>query len=77
MSSSHPIRLYRTSQTPKVSQAELGRRVGVTRFTVMRWEEGSPIDEDKLPRVARETGIPAKELRPDLVQRLEQLVGSQ
>lgn len=76
MSNIHPIKAYRESQTPKISQEALGRRIGVTRFTVMRWEEGSPIDESRLPDVTRETGIPAKKLRPDLVQRLEQLVRS-
>lgn len=71
----HPIRAYRERQTPPLSQGQFGDRVGVTRFTVIRWENGSPIDEKKLPAVSREIGIPAKELRPDLVERHEEIFG--
>jgi DNA-binding XRE family transcriptional regulator len=70
MSCNHPIKAFRESQTPKLSQDELARRIGVTRFTVMRWEDGSPVDVHRLPNVVRETGIPAKELRPDLAELL-------
>jgi DNA-binding XRE family transcriptional regulator len=70
MSCNHPIKAFRESQTPKLSQDELARRIGVTRFTVMRWEDGSPVDIHRLPNVVRETGIPAKELRPDLAELL-------
>jgi transcriptional regulator with XRE-family HTH domain len=72
----HPLRTYRTSKTPKQSQADLANILGVSRLTVLRWENGDrKIDESLLSTVAERTGIPAKELRPDLVLRLEQLVG--
>jgi DNA-binding XRE family transcriptional regulator len=72
----HPIKTFRESQTPTLSQGQFGDRVGVTRFTVIRWENGSPIDEDKLTTVSEATGIPAKELRPDLADKYERIFGS-
>lgn len=71
----NPIKSYRERQKPPMSQGEFGSRVGVTRFTVMRWEKGAPIDEKKLPAVSKEIGIPAKELRADLVERHEEIFG--
>lgn len=72
----HPIRAHRLSQTPKLSQAGLAQQLDVSRLTVLRWEAGtSKVDEKKVVDVARITGIPAKVLRPDLIERLEQLVG--
>lgn len=68
MSAIHPIKAYRQRQKPKVSQQTLAGRIGVTRFTVLRWESGNPIEVEKLKDVTRETGIPAKELRPDLAE---------
>lgn len=71
--SQHPIRSFRLGQSPPLSQGAFGKSVGVTRFTVIRWENGSPIDVEKLPDVSKVTGIPAKELRPDIEQKLEAL----
>jgi transcriptional regulator with XRE-family HTH domain len=77
MQANHPLKTYRETQDPRLSQAALAERLGVTRHTVLRWENGGRrIDEKKVFDVARITGIPAKELRPDLVERLEQLVGA-
>lgn len=54
----------------------MAQQLGVSRLTVLRWESGiRKIDESKVSNVAKITGIPAKELRPDLVERLELLVG--
>jgi DNA-binding XRE family transcriptional regulator len=50
------------------SQARLGQEVGVTRFTIMRWEAGAPIDQKRLPDVKRVMDIPAKEARPDIAE---------
>ncbi len=75
MSETHPIRAYRERQNPPLSQGQFGERVGVTRFTVMRWESGGPIDERKLTAVSKEIDVPAKELRPDLVERHEEIFG--
>lgn len=72
MSEIHPIRAFRKSHVPPLSQGKLASDVGVTRFTVMRWEKGSPVDMDKLSDVSRVTGIPAKELRPDIAKQFEE-----
>jgi DNA-binding transcriptional regulator YiaG len=76
MTDTHPIRAFRQRQTPQLSQEQLADRIGVTRFTVMRWEQGEPIDENRVLDVVRETGISAKELRPDLLEKLQRLMGS-
>lgn len=65
MSDKHPIRRYRDEA--KVSQGKLAQEVGVTRFTVMRWERGDPPNIRVLPKLAQVTGISAATLRPDLV----------
>lgn len=76
MHGNHPLRIYRESKTPKQSQDALARHLGVSRLTVLRWENNQrKIDENLLPEIEQKTGIPAKELRPDLVERLEKLVG--
>jgi transcriptional regulator with XRE-family HTH domain len=65
----HPLKAYRESQTPRLSQALLAERLGVKRLTVTRWENGGrKIDASKLPDISAKTGIPAKELRPDLAE---------
>lgn len=76
MNETHPIRAYRERQTPVMSQGQFGDKVGVTRFTVMRWEAGGPIDEKKLPAVSREIGVAAGLLRPDLVEKHEEIFGA-
>lgn len=72
----HPVKAYRERQIPTLSQGKFGALVGVTRFTVIRWENGSPIDENKLPEVSKIIGVPAKELRPDLVDKFEHIFGA-
>lgn len=70
----HALKSYRESQTPKLSQAGLAEKLGVARFTIIRWESGDrKIDDALLPKISKKTGIPAKELRPDLIERLEEL----
>lgn len=75
MNEIHPIRAYRERQEPPLSQGQFADRIGVTRFTVMRWEGGSPINEGKVAAVSREIGVPAKQLRPDLVEKHEEIFG--
>lgn len=65
----HPLRTYRESRDPKLSQAALAALLGVDRLTVVRWETGvRRIDQDKLPEISSKTGIPAADLRPDLAR---------
>jgi DNA-binding transcriptional regulator YdaS (Cro superfamily) len=72
----HPLVAYRESQQPPLSRAKLAEKIGVRRPTIFRWETGDrKIDESKLPDVIRVTGIPAKELRPDLIQKHEEIFG--
>lgn len=69
MSANHPLERFRASQTPPLSLADLAARLNVGRATVHRWESGvRKIDLDILPRVVEVTGIPARELRPDLAE---------
>lgn len=68
MQATHPIRAYRERQQPPISQGELGERIGVTRFTVGRWEDGGRPDKDLLAKITEVTGVSARELRPDLAE---------
>lgn len=78
MQANHPLKDHRLSKEPRQSQAALAKQLGVSRLTVVRWENGKrQIDERLLADVEQKTGIPAKELRPDLVEKLERLVGGQ
>lgn len=68
MSEIHPIKTYRAGR--KLSQQALADQLGVSRLTILRWENRQrPIDPDLVPRVAKKTGIPARELRPDIVKK--------
>lgn len=76
MQNDHPLKTYRASQIPPMRRASLARLLKVSKTTIARWEKGiRKIDEDLVPFVSKETGIPAKELRPDLFQKREALFG--
>ena len=76
MENIHPLRAYRERQQPPLSRAALADQLGVGRPTLFRWESGSrKIDEKLLPDVSEKTGIPAKELRPDLYEQNQKLFG--
>lgn len=52
-----------------MSKAALARKLDVARTTITRWEKGlQPPDIKLLPKIEQETGIPAKDLRPDLAR---------
>jgi transcriptional regulator with XRE-family HTH domain len=71
MSAIHPLKTYRITHEPRLSQAALAAQLGVARMTVIRWEnDRAKIDVSLIRSVAEKTGIPAKELRPDLVELL-------
>lgn len=73
MAKMHPIKAYRESQDPPLTQKQLAKQLGLKfRETVARWEAGTrKIDTDKLAKVTKVTGIPARELRPDLADLME------
>lgn len=63
----HPLRKYRDCH--KLSQRALAQRLGVSRITIIRWENGHrQIDSDLLPDIEEKTGISPRELRPDLAK---------
>lgn len=71
MEANHPLKTYRETHEPKLSRADLARELKVSPATVFRWEKGlRQPDPDKLSDITAKTGIPAKELRPDLVEKL-------
>lgn len=70
MAGAHPLRKYRLSQ--KLTQEALGKELGVTGQTVWRWENGDrEIGRDQLAKITKLTGIPARQLRPDLAKFFE------
>lgn len=72
----HPLKAFRRTHTPKLSQAALAEMLGVARLTVLRWENDQrKIDDNLLPTITEKTGIPAKDLRPDLLEKHEKLFG--
>jgi len=69
MIGSQALRQYR--QARGLSQAALGKELGVTGQTIWRWESGSRrIEDGLLPAIAEKTGIPVRLLRPDLARLL-------
>ena len=72
MESVHPLKVFRNSQEPPLSQAGLARLLGVARPTVNRWESGErQIDVELVPQVSAKTGIHPRRLRPDLAETFE------
>ena len=70
METVHPLRAFRESFDPPLSQQQLADLLNVQRETVNRWESGARrIDEKKLRKIVEKTGIPPAELRPDLAER--------
>lgn len=67
----HPIKEWRQSQDPPLTQAALGRLIGVSRQAVMRWESGrrQPRDEHVIALV--QLGVDAIRLRPALAAAVE------
>lgn len=69
MEAVHPLRAYR--DTHELSRKKLAKTLGVSVPTLFRWEKGErQPDPDKLSDITAKTGIPAKDLRPDLAEKL-------
>lgn len=67
----HPLKAYRAEKS--LTQDALAKELGVTHITVSRWETGArKIDTDLLPKVSEKTGIPKRQLRPDLSELLDE-----
>ena len=73
MKGNHPLRAFRKMHTPPLSQGDLAGLLDVARETVSRWETNTrTIPTSMVPDVSARTGIPAKELRPDLAELLNE-----
>lgn len=71
MAEKHPLTAYRKSAG--YTQKALAGELGVAEMTVSRWETGErKIGVKKLAEIAKFTGIPKRELRPDLAESMEE-----
>jgi len=62
--------LRRARQKAGLTQAELGKLVGVTFISIHRWENGiNKISAENAVRLADVLGISASKLRPDIFSR--------
>jgi transcriptional regulator with XRE-family HTH domain len=67
MAHDHPLKTFRETQAPPLTQDQLAGLLGVSRTTVARWETGTrKLGKDWLTRVSKKTGIAPAKLRPDL-----------
>ncbi|MDQ5979573.1 MAG: helix-turn-helix protein [Verrucomicrobiota bacterium] len=72
MAEKHPLAAYRKSTG--ITQKALAGELGVAEMTVSRWETGErKIGVKNLADVAKLTGIPKRELRPDLAESMEEV----
>jgi transcriptional regulator with XRE-family HTH domain len=61
----HPLRKFR--QENEISQSEMARRLGLSRSFLQRVEAGTRMPgPDVTRKINAETGIPEREIRPDL-----------
>lgn len=71
MGRTHPLTTYREKQG--LSRKGLADLLDVQRETVFRWETGArKIDDELLATVSERTGIPRRELRPDLFNLMDE-----
>ena len=69
----NPIKSYRLRAGMKIRQ--LAKKWGTSFATLSRIENGTQrIPEKLLPVIARDTGAAVADLRPDLVERSEELI---
>ena len=66
----HPICQYR--HVNGLTLINLAEKIGVTKVTLSRWESGArKIRLDTVRRVSKVTGIPVRQLRPDIAKHFE------
>lgn len=71
----NPLKSFRENHEPPMSQAGLAKLLGKSRPTVHRWENGErKIGLESLSTVSEKTGISKRELRPDLAEKLDEVV---
>lgn len=67
MAGNEPLKRYRTERG--ITQDALAKELGVHPLTISRWETGErKIDAAYVPAVSEKTGIPKRDLRPDLAE---------
>lgn len=65
MPNKNTILLHR--ERANITQAELGRRIGVSRSTICKWESGQRLPEARYwPALARVIGVKVAELVPEV-----------
>lgn len=65
----HPLKSFRDSQQPPLTQERLGELLGVSKVSISRWETGERKPEPELlAGISEKTGIPPERLRPDLAE---------
>lgn len=65
-------RIKRARQAAKVGQAAMGRKLGVTAVTVLRWEKGEvTVSVSRLRQIAELLGTPIEELVPNFEDETE------
>lgn len=62
------VSLLRAKQ---MNRSDLARALNVNKATVTRWAQGE-IPPERLAEVSEATGIPARELRPDLAEAFDE-----
>lgn len=63
----HPLRAFRERE--QLSQRQLAELLGTNRENVTRWENGTRmLPVERVPGIARKTGIKPRDLRPDLAE---------
>lgn len=63
----NPLKDYRASQVPPLTQERLAEQMGVTRVCLSRWESGTRrMPAEVLWKFYQLTGIQPAQMRPDL-----------
>lgn len=71
MANEHPLAVYRKQN--RITQKALAKELGVAEMTVSRWElRERSIGIKNLELVSEKTGIPKRELRPDLAEHMSE-----